>query len=107
MCNFVSFFQLVIFFITTNVHKHLTKPYMKTLFFIFMKNMAQFHKCSNTNLYNSVKKPFDCLSASIFASIQLFSKDYTACILKPKKEYNSHQKDKHCNLWLQLCKHFC
>lgn len=85
MCNFVSFFQLVIFLNTTNVHKHLTKPYLKTLFFNFMKNKAQFHKCSNTNLYNSVKKPFDCLLASILASIQLLSKYYTTCTLEAKK----------------------
>lgn len=90
ICNFVNFFQLVTSLNTTNVHRHTTKPHLKILFLIFMENKARFHKCSNKFFYNSVKKPFDCLSNSTLALIQLFSKDCTACILEAIKKYNSH-----------------
>jgi hypothetical protein len=92
MCNFISFFQLVISLNTTNVHKHSTKPHLGTLFLIFLKNKVQLHKCSNNNFYNSVKKLLDCLSTFTFTAIHSLFKNCITCILEAKKRAKYHQK---------------
>jgi hypothetical protein len=41
MCDFVSFFQLIIFLNKTNVHRHSTKPHLNILFMVFFLSTSQ------------------------------------------------------------------